>query len=210
MDLRLVTEPSIEPVTVAEAKLHLRVDTSSDDGSIGNMISAARRWAEDYTGRRFIKQTWDFWLDRFPMSNKMPWWDGIQDGRLSDFIGPAVFIQIPLAPVSSFKFLKTYDDDGTAYEAVASTLVPAYQAEPFRLALKNGQSWPATFLRPVQGIQIRLDVGYGALASQVPMAIKQAILEYVAGMYDHRGDTDYSVPLMAKQLLDPYRTTVKI
>ena len=40
-----------EPVTLAEAKLHLRVEHSDEDAYIGGLISAAREYAESFTNR---------------------------------------------------------------------------------------------------------------------------------------------------------------
>lgn len=63
MYLRLVTPPTIEPVTLEEAKLHLRVDGTEEDNLITALITAARQKAEDYTRRAFITQTREFALD---------------------------------------------------------------------------------------------------------------------------------------------------
>jgi len=49
MPLQLVTPPVDEPVTLAEAKLHLRVDFDEDDALILALISAARQAAEAIT-----------------------------------------------------------------------------------------------------------------------------------------------------------------
>src|SRR6185312_6142818 len=61
-------EPQSEPVTVDDAKLFLRVDTSNtmDDSLIASLLTAARRWAEVYTRRRFIYQTVRLEMDFFP------------------------------------------------------------------------------------------------------------------------------------------------
>ena len=48
------TGPAVEPLTVAEAKLHLRVDISDDDAYIGTLITAAREWVENYLDRTLI------------------------------------------------------------------------------------------------------------------------------------------------------------
>ena len=48
------TGPAVEPLTVAEAKLHLRVDISDDDTYIGTLITAAREWVENYLDRTLI------------------------------------------------------------------------------------------------------------------------------------------------------------
>ncbi|HWA91813.1 MAG TPA: head-tail connector protein [Rhizomicrobium sp.] len=63
MSLQLVTPPALEPVTLADAKAHLKVDTSDDDALIARLIPAARARAEWHTGRALIAQSWILWLD---------------------------------------------------------------------------------------------------------------------------------------------------
>lgn len=58
MPLQLVTPPAGEPVSLAEAKQHLRVDGGDDDLLIGSLITAARQAAETKTGRQLITARW--------------------------------------------------------------------------------------------------------------------------------------------------------
>ena len=64
----LITGPAAEPVTLADAKLHLRVDAdiTADDTLIASLITAARQQAEHRTGRRIGLQTWARSYDAFP------------------------------------------------------------------------------------------------------------------------------------------------
>jgi uncharacterized phiE125 gp8 family phage protein len=55
--MQVITQPSIEPITLAQAKAWLRVDYDEDDDLIGTLITAARLKAEHYTNRAFITQT---------------------------------------------------------------------------------------------------------------------------------------------------------
>jgi len=64
MRLKLKTAPSVEPVTLDQAKLHLRVDSSDDNTLITALITTARQLAERETKRAFITQTWELHLDR--------------------------------------------------------------------------------------------------------------------------------------------------
>ncbi len=66
MPNRLITAPAVEPVTLAEARLHLRVIDTSEDTLITSLIVAAREYCENFTGRKLIQQTWDLILDAFP------------------------------------------------------------------------------------------------------------------------------------------------
>ena len=61
--------PAEEPVTTAEAKSWMNVDTSADDTMIGSMITAARQQVEIFTRRRFVASMLRMSLDRFPTGN---------------------------------------------------------------------------------------------------------------------------------------------
>src|SRR5436190_14395629 len=64
--LTLIAAPSFEPISLAEAKLHLKSETTDDDALIGTIIAAARELAEQRTGRALIDQRWERVLDVFP------------------------------------------------------------------------------------------------------------------------------------------------
>ena len=66
MPLQLVTPPAEEPVSLADAKLHLRVDFTDDDALITSLIAAARQAAETLTGRQIVTARWKLVLDSFP------------------------------------------------------------------------------------------------------------------------------------------------
>jgi len=179
MSLTLVTPPSSEPVTLAEAKAHLKLDTSDDDVLIASLIVAARARAEWHTGRALVTQSWTLHLDAWPA-------DGIE---------------IPLPPLQSVTSVTTYALDDTARVLGSS----AYQVDAAsgRLALRSGVT-PPTDLRAVNAVEIAFTAGYGA-ASAVPVPLKQAILQIVADLYAHRGDEAEIVSQTAQALLAPYR-----
>jgi len=68
MPLQLVSAPAGEPITLLEAKQHLRVDVDDDDALIGSLITAARQAAETRTGRQLMTARWKLVLDGFPGS----------------------------------------------------------------------------------------------------------------------------------------------
>lgn len=51
------TEPTSEPVTTTEFKSFAKIDYTTDDTLIGELITAARKWVEDYIGRKVINTT---------------------------------------------------------------------------------------------------------------------------------------------------------
>lgn len=72
MGLILVEAPAVEPVTLEEAKLHMKVDTTEDDALISVLIAAARKVAEEYTRRAFITQTWEYSIDSLELYTRLP------------------------------------------------------------------------------------------------------------------------------------------
>lgn len=63
MRLKLKTAPSVEPFTLDEAKLQLRVEVTTDDALITSLIKVARQMAESEMHRAFLTQTWQMYLD---------------------------------------------------------------------------------------------------------------------------------------------------
>ncbi len=183
MPLTLTTPPSIEPLTLAEAKAHLKIDTSDDDALIIALIVAARARAEWHTGRALITQGWTLHLDCWPASGG---------------------IEIPLPPLQSVASVTTYarDDSG----AVMSTSLYAVDtaSAPARLALKPGVP-PPTNLRALNAIAVAFTAGYGDAESDVPLLLKEAILELIAFLYENRGEAPAELPLAALALLAPFR-----
>ncbi|MEI9989915.1 MAG: head-tail connector protein [Rhizomicrobium sp.] len=183
MPLTLTTPPALEPVTLAEAKAHLKVDTADDDALITAMITAARARAEWHTGRALIAQAWTLHLDCWPASGT---------------------IEIPLPPLQSVVSVTSYARDDSAAVLSPSLYTVDAASAPARLALKTGAP-PPTNLRNVNALAIAFTAGYGAAASDVPGLLKEAILELVAFLYENRGEAPAELPLAALALLAPFR-----
>ena len=73
MSLFLVTAPTKEPVSLADAKTHLRVDVDDENDLIASLIVAAREYVETFTHRALVTQTWDLKLDQFPCRGEAIW-----------------------------------------------------------------------------------------------------------------------------------------
>lgn len=183
MSLALTNAPQGEPVTLAEAKAHLKVETDDEDALITALITAARSRAEWFTNRAFLTQSWTLWLDVWPASG---------------------IVEIPLPPLVSVASITVYgtDDSATVLDAAAYRVDCA--SVPGRIALRNALSPPVVTLRVIDGIAIAFTAGYGA-AADVPVALRQAILCIIADLYCHRGDEDGLIGVRAQSLLAPYR-----
>ena len=61
MNKKLITPPVTTPVTLSEAKAHLRLEAAftADDNYIISLIGVATAYAESYCNRRLITQTWE-------------------------------------------------------------------------------------------------------------------------------------------------------
>ena len=180
MSLQLITPPAAEPVALAEAKAHLRIDTADEDALVATLITAARARAEWHTGRAFVTQSWVLRLDAWPR-------EGVAE--------------IPLPPLQAVSEVAVFSPDGirTALAPVCYRIDSA--SEPGRVVLAEA---PPSLLRRKDGVEIAFSAGYGEAAA-VPAAIREAILEIVADLYSHRGDEYGPVGLSGQALLAPYR-----
>lgn len=203
--LQRITPPATEPVTLAEAKAHLRISFSDDDSLITTLISAARLMAEEFTQRSLITQGWRLWLDAFPLEDAVR-----RDG--ADGLMITRHVELPRPPLISIGEVRVYDENDAADVFDASAYFVDTASTPGRLALRSGATWPLPG-RDTHGICIDYTAGYGA-AGDVPQALKAGLLAHVAHLYENRGDgftlaTQESVsralPSMALALYAPYR-----
>jgi hypothetical protein len=115
---------------LGDAKLHLKVDTPDDDSLITALIVAARRYAETFTRRAFISQTWDLFLDHFPGASdfNQGWQDygvlgdaalgigmppvGYTYHNMSEIYFRSGQIIIPKPPLQDVQFIKYLDAQG--------------------------------------------------------------------------------------------------
>jgi len=199
-----VTEPSIEPVSVVEAREHLRLDDDVDESLVFSLILAARQWAENYTGRSLINRTMQMYLDGFTEVDTSLW-EGTRTGiHITNYQNYIELVSAPVSAVSSIKFYNDADTQGTW--ATSNYYVDTVR-EPARILLRDGGTYP-TNLRAANGLEINYTAGYGANRTDVPEAIRVAILQYMTFMYEHRGDVEQNnivPPKLCGQLLNSYR-----
>lgn len=171
---KLVTGPASEPVTVAQAKVHLRVDHDADDNYIESLIVQAREYVEHHQERAILSQTWELHLDSFPAGCETP--RGLR----------SAMIFLPTAPLQSVTHVKYYDGDGTLTTLDTDDYLVIGVGTKARGSIVPavGLSWPTTQDRP-EAVVARYVAGYADAAS-VPAATKQAILLMVAQAYEFR------------------------
>ena len=201
----LITAPVAEPITLAEAKAFLRVETVADDTLVTALIVAARGWAEQFTNRVFVTQTWRLWLDQWPCGNS-EWWDGMREESITHLAATQA-VTLPKASLQSVSSITTYADDDTANVWASSNYFTDTASKPGRVIARGNAGWPQPS-RMANGICIEYVAGYGNAAA-VPETIKTAIKQLVAHWYEHRGEAVAGSfappPLTVTALLLPYR-----
>lgn len=200
----LVTPPSGEPLTLAEAKLHLKVDTTADDTLITALITAARQFAEQKTRRSLLTQVWRYTADAFPngfgIASPTPW------GR--EFSIPDAAICLEKGPVSAINSI-TYLDMAGLTQTMASTDYTADLSGPLaRITPVFGKIWPIP-MPQIGSVAVNFTAGYGT-ASDVPSGLKQWMLMRIGAMYENREEivvgqrlTSVDLPFV-DSLLEPY------
>jgi hypothetical protein len=203
MPLILTAAPAAEPVALAEAKAHLRVDSNAEDTLIASLIVTSRLHVEATAGLALMTQSWSWYRDAWPMPEAMP--EARPHAKLSQ-AAPAV--ELPLRPVQSIAAVRLYDAAGAA-----TTLDPAtylLDGATARLIRHGALAWPRPG-RIANGIEIAFTAGFGPVPADVPAPLRQAILLLVAHWYEHRSPLEGGAPAeppphMVSALLRPYRS----
>jgi len=197
MGLTITTPPTAEPVTLAEAKDHLRVDGTAEDAYITALIQAARAWVENFTTRQLVQATYEWTLDRLPERPEDP-------------------LRFPRSPVASVDSVEYADRDGisqtwTTYQTDLNV------APAIMLPAVDG-TWPGVQAGNPTAATVTFTAGYAPDDSQsptdpagnVPQGLKHAIMLLVGHWFEHRlsvgreGDAA-SMPQAVHFLCAPYR-----
>lgn len=188
MSLIKTTDATVEPVTLQEAKLHLRViaDVSDvaahpEDALITALITAARTDCENRLQRSLLQTTWTLTLDEFPACD---------------------FVRLERGPIISLDSVKYFDAD----EAQQTLATSAYRLSGHRV--EPVDTWPTTQDR-IGAVELVYKAGYGTTAASVPAPLKAWILLAIGDMYENRAATNIGnivSPLkFAEGLLDAYK-----
>jgi uncharacterized phiE125 gp8 family phage protein len=178
------TPPTAEPLTLAETKAHLRLDTSDEDDFVTSLMTVAREHLERTTGLCLLTQGWRLALDSISE-------DGV--------------IPIARGPVQAIESLTVYDEAGEASIVPLEGHVLDGISRPARLMLVQ-RIQPG---RTVNGIEIDFTAGFGDTATDVPDTLKRAMLTHIAQMFTCRGvvaleDQPALIPPGYERLIAPF------
>lgn len=199
MALYVLTPSANLPVTLADAKAHLRVDYTTDDALITGLITAATDYVERYTRKSLCYKTYRYTIDTFP-------WGPIELPRQPV---PAIIADGVTYTYNMPRF-QYYDNGGTLQTLTAGT---DYEYDlnfnPPRVMIPPSHYWPLTQPAKRNAVQIDFVAGYSADGSNVPQGLKLAIMGITAHWYETRTAVSEvnmnDVPFAYRAILDIYK-----
>jgi len=193
MALICLEPPVVEPVTLAEAKLHCRIDVDDDDVLVGSLISTAREHLERISRPQLAMtaQRWLYVADAWPAS---------------------ATIELRPYPLLTVEAVRYTDNAGVERTVSPSAYLVDTHSQPGRLHMING--WPSATLAALNGLEIEFTAGYGVDELSPPLALRQAILMLVGHWYENRelalttGAVPKELPFAVEALFRPWRREV--
>ena len=185
--LKVLTQPAVEPVSLAEAKAHCRIDTDTDDAYVASLIRAAREYCAAYCDETFVHTQYVMTLDSFPVEIELP-----RPPMASAAAVTAVTVTYKMA-------------DQATVTLNASQYRVDRDSTPGVLRTTYNGSWPS-HLMDYNAVTVTWWGGKGADGSGVEQRIRNAILWLVGYWYERRMAADgismSEIPFGAKALLD--------
>jgi uncharacterized phiE125 gp8 family phage protein len=174
--VRVITAPTTEPISLPEAKSHLRVDFIDDDAYISGLISAARVYAEGFQGRSLAPTTLELIQDTFSSS-----------------------IKLRRGPVNSVTSITYTRADGTVVTLPTTDYIVKADGD---IITAYHKFWPVDELVPGDAVKVTYQAGY----TSAPQSTKQALLLLIGHWYENReavvvGKEPKELPLAVNALL---------
>lgn len=173
--VKQITASTLDPVTLTEAKAHLKVTSSDEDSLIRIYLNAAVRRCEDYRQSVIMSSEWEVYLRSF-QSN----------------------VNLQKSPVTAINSVKYYDTDNVLQTVTAINYRLLNFKVPARLEFDNTYSFPSTYDREYP-VVINYQAGYTAASSCSPL-IKEAILMELGTMNEIRQNEIVGIGLSAVQM----------
>src|SRR5208282_4377777 len=204
------SQPTAEPITLAQAKIFCRVSNTDEDDLFNVWITAAREACETFCSRSFAVKSYLQSMDSFPYYT---------DTVMSQMAYPPSYYSLPMYSTTLWNYsqmiklfyppaIEVQGIDYTDTNGVNQTLEQDTDFlldniwEPARIFPMPGQMWPACLYVP-NAVRIRFTAGYGdtvssdahpvdgevsqgAGAQPMPSRVQVAILQLVASWYENR------------------------
>jgi len=186
-----LTPPTVEPVSLSEAKAHLRVDGTDEDVYISACITAARTRLEHETRRAFIRQEWQ--------------------AEITGVISCALPVELPRPRLIQGEPITLEFRDTAGEWQQSSDLMVGKTREPALLWITATPSTIAAPLSDQDAVwRVTYLAGYGETAADVPGPLRSAIMLLTAHLFERReavvsGTIIAEVPKSIDWLVDPYR-----
>jgi len=186
-----VTAPALEPLTLVDAKEHLRVTATSEDAYITTLITVARRSLEVMIQRALITRSLKAYADYFPSS------------RVIELPFP------PLVAVSALKYIVSGSTTETYTTYAAANYRVDVNSQPGRIILLDGYYWPDVWNNG-DAVEISFTAGYGTGRTTIPKELIQALLLLISHWYVVRqpvitGTIVNEMPKAVEHLAMPFR-----
>ena len=189
----VVTEPSLEPISVDEVKTFGRIDGSSEDTLLEGFITAVRKAAEEYLGRALVTR---------PMKLHLDYWPGME-------------VELPRPPLYSITKVVTITEDDVETTYDSDSYFTVNTAIPGKIVIKNGSTPPINTNRYVSGYAVEYYAGYNdpaldpavdadTIRATIPAPIREAMKLWVMQVYENR-ELSPDPPPEAKVILSMYR-----
>lgn len=187
MTLSMLAGPELEPISVAEAKLYLRVDHDAENDVIAALITTARLHVERVTRRAIMQQTWRLYADDLSKNN---------------------MLEIGIGPVREVIQALCYDQDGDPFVIAPEDYIVDVSSVPARIKF-HFRSKPDR-PRLLNGYEIDFIAGFGSTTLDIPADLRQAVIMLVAHWYENRsavtnGMSASVTPKGVCDLIQPYR-----
>jgi len=189
-----VTPPSVKPITLDQLKGYLIIDLSdtSQDELLNLIICIVTECAEKLTKRQFINTQFETFRDLIAF-------------RSSE-------IELRRSKLVSVVSIDYENEEGMATNIPTTVFGNTFETDYSRIFLKPDQCWPTDVANIPQAIIIKFDAGYGTSSTDVPSALRGALLQHAANFYANRGDcscdgagAELALPAQSKKIYQQYR-----
>lgn len=204
--LSLVSGPASEPVTLAQAKAHLRVDFTEEDDLIAALITVAREIVENILNRSIYTQTWKLTLDSFPYPTSF---ETIAPDERNpyQYILKKFAIYVPQGGVTAIDSIQYLSPSGM--RTVDSSLYRVdTNAKPCRIMPIDGFTWPVVEYTAPGCVEVTFTAG-SYDDTTCPQSIRHAMLLLIGHLYASReavtSENLVTVPFAVDALLSPYK-----